>query len=265
MRTEVRRFTSLFQRWGEKFPCGLLAVWLSNEQKCELASQAHKQTEMCIYMEVLLLLFFCCLGLWMCTMSWQSTFHLISFSLPPQSSFFHSSSMPLSLAGSFSCPLHFTLTFSPPHPSLPPVFYLTSPLLVVLVCALVCHEEGGGWLVVGGLDRHLILALPHNVGMCNLFKIRFPRWVLSIAMVSTIMRVCTVGLLSLPHSLCLSYGWLWHFCTWIYRSFHSCLGEGAAIVPKACKPLQPFMLVNRWQSTVKPQWSEHILSKKTDS
>lgn len=74
--------------------------------------------------------------------------HLV-LSIPPplQSSSFHSSSLPLFLAGSFSCPLHFTLTFSPPHPSLPslpPVFYPTSPLPVVLVCALVCHEEGGG-------------------------------------------------------------------------------------------------------------------------
>lgn len=59
--------------------------------------------------------------------------------------------------------------------------------------------------MVGGLDGHLILALPHNVGMCNLFKIRFPRWVLSLAMVSMIMRVYTVVLLSLPPSLCLLY------------------------------------------------------------
>lgn len=51
--------------------------------------------------------------------------------------------------------------------------------------------------MVGGLDGHLILALPHNVGMCNLLKIR---WVLSSAMASSIVRVYTVVLLSLPLS-----------------------------------------------------------------
>lgn len=54
------------------------------------------------------------------------------------------------------------------------------PSCFYLVCALVCHEQGGGWLVAGGLDGHLILALSHNVGMCYLFKIWFPRWVLSM-------------------------------------------------------------------------------------
>ena len=127
---------------------------------------------------------------------------------PPTLPFTHCHSLCLCLSLALSLALFFSFTFSPPHaslpPSLPPVFYLTS-LLVVLVCELVCHEGGGGWLVVGGLDGHLILALPHNVGMCNLFKIRFPRWVLSLAMVSMIMRVYTVVLLSLPPSLCLLY------------------------------------------------------------
>lgn len=56
--------------------------------------------------------------------------------------------------------------------------------------------------MVGGLDGHLILALPHDVGMCDFFKTRFPRWVLSLAMVSKSMGVCTVDLLSTPLSLC---------------------------------------------------------------
>lgn len=157
---------------------------------------------------------------------------------------------------------HF-LTPAPIPPSLPLVFYLTSPLPVVLVGALVCHEGDGSWLVVGGLNGHLILALPHIVGMCNLFKIRFPRWVLSLAMVSTIMRVYTVVLLSLPLSLCL----LCLAMTLLYMNlqfFPSLLGKKAAIVPKACKPWQPLMLVNRWQSNVKPHWRKHTLSEKTD-
>ena len=101
---------------------------------------------------------------------------------------------------------------TPPPPSLLPSISPTLPL--VLVCALGCHGGGGGGgcRLIGGLDGHLILALPHNVGMCDFFKIRFPRWVLSSAMASTIMRVCTVVLLSLPRSLSL---FMFGFCPWI--------------------------------------------------
>lgn len=142
----------------------------------------------CIYMDVSLLLSFCSpLALWMCMVSWQYAFHLISSSLLIcfLLLFTHCHSLCFCLWLALSPALFYLLSLS--HPctpsSLPPVFYLTSPLPVVLVCALVCHEGGGGWLVVvGGLDGHLILALPHNVGMCDFFKIRFPRWVLSLVM-----------------------------------------------------------------------------------
>lgn len=226
-----------FSRWREKFPCGLLAVWQASEQKCELASRAHKQTEM-LHIHGSLIVVALLLP-WTVNVHNELAKHFSShliLSTPPIF-FFSTHPLCLCLWLALSLALFILLSLSLPRTRSSLLSSISPPPLpVVLVCALVCHEEGGGWLVVGGLDRHLILALPHNVGMCNLFKIRFPRWVLSTAMVSTIMRVCTVGLLSLPHSLCLSYGCLWHFCTWIYSSFHSCLA-GAAIAPKACKPL----------------------------
>lgn len=87
-------------------------------------------------------------------------------------------------------------SISPPPPIFPSCFG---------VCAGVMKEGEGGCLLIGGLlvwTGHLILALPHNVGMCN-FKIRFPRWVLSLAM---IIKVYTVGpFVSRSESLCLSW------------------------------------------------------------
>lgn len=194
---------------------------------------------------------------------------------PPFHSFSFQSlsfSLPLSLAGSFSCPRLFYSHFLTPAPIPPSVFYLTSyPPSRLFWCACWCVTKGGGgWLVVGGLDRHLILALPHNVGMCNLFKIRFPRWVLSLAMVSTIMRVYTVVLLSLPLSLCL----LCLAMTLLYMNlqfFPSLSGGGGS---NSSKSLQAMAAVHvSQQVTVKRQtaleltrseWKDRQIRKKDD-
>lgn len=270
MWTEVRRFTSPFQRRGANYPSGLLTA---------LHTHARTWTETCIYMELSLLSPFCSLlALWMRTVSWQCTFYLIyvvSLPPPPFHSFSFQSlsfSLPLSLAGSFSCPRLFYSHFLTPAPIPPSVFYLTSyPPSRLFWCACWCVTKGGGgWLVVGGLDRHLILALPHNVGMCNLFKIRFPRWVLSLAMVSTIMRVYTVVLLSLPLSLCL----LCLAMTLLYMNlqfFPSLSGGGGS---NSSKSLQAMAAVHvSQQVTVKRQtaleltrseWKDRQIRKKDD-
>lgn len=96
--------------------------------------------------------------------------------------------------------------------------------------------------MVGGLDRHLILALAHNVGMCDFFKIRFPWWVLSLAMESTMVRVYTVVLLSFPRSLCF-------LCLLLFMNlqFFPLLsgGRGGGWASSSSKSLQAMAAVNR--------------------
>lgn len=221
-------------------------------------------------MEVPLLLPFlfspCECAWWAVSALFTSSHHLYFLVFPNYSSFHTLSfSLPLSPPGSIPLPSSFYSHFR--TPALP---FSSSCLLshhlppVVLVCALVCHEGGGGWLVVGGLDGHLILALPHNVGMCDFFKIRFPRWVLSLAMVSTLLRVSQWSF-CLSLCLCVSDVCLCQLFIWICSSFHGCRGgKKAAIVPKTRKPWQLFMLVNRWQSNVKLHSSKHALSDQTN-
>lgn len=74
--------------------------------------------------------------------------HLVLSIPPPPPIFLFSLILSAFVSGwLFLLPSSFYSHFLTPAPipsSLPPVFYLTSPLPVVLVCALVCHEEGGG-------------------------------------------------------------------------------------------------------------------------
>lgn len=147
MWTEVRRFTSPFQRRGANYPSGLLTA---------LHTHARTWTETCIYMELSLLSPFCSLlALWMRTVSWQCTFYLIYVvSLPPPFPLFLFSVIVILSAfvsgWLFLLPSSFLLSLSHPrtHPSLCLLSHLLPPFPVVLVCVLVCHE--GGWRLIGG-------------------------------------------------------------------------------------------------------------------
>lgn len=149
MRTEVSRFTSPFQWPGADSPncfshCFLLFFNVA-------VAQTHA-SKTCIYMEVSLLPWFCSLSRSVNAhgeLAVRFSPHLITsifLFFPTLPLFTHCPSLCLCLhLGLYLCPLLFYSRFLTPALPSPPSCLLSRHLPpVVLVCALVCHEGGGG-------------------------------------------------------------------------------------------------------------------------
>lgn len=161
-------------RGKKNFPCGPLAVWPADKQKC-LQSQGTNAERVHIRGSLIVAVAFCCFAPRTRSMSWQRTFHLVSSSLTPPIFLFSlilRAFVSACLSLSLSCPLRLALTFSPPHPPPPLPSISLPPPACFGVCAGVSRR---GWrLIVARWFRRTpdTGALSHNVGMCNLVRIR---------------------------------------------------------------------------------------------